>query len=198
MGYRSSWKSRGIKALCLIVGLLVGFGAGFLIQRELRHTKAVTSSTRHKTTSHKTSSTSPAKATSSSTAPAAASKGKVSSSPALPASSATVPSTVPAPPAQGPIAASPAKAMTAYLQSKGLDGTNMSFSVVSLSRSNPGWKVDKGTKANIAPSYFLLHSVPGGWTVVDYGPGFTAAQMTADGAPADLAPTPTSAGAKSQ
>lgn len=194
MGYRSSWKSRGIKALCLIVGLLVGFGAGFLIQRELRHTKAVTSSTRHKTTSHKPSSTSPAKATSSSTAPATASKGTISSSPALPASSATAP----APPAQGPIAASPAKAMTAYLQSKGLDGTNISFSVVSLSKSNPGWKVDKGTKANIAPSYFLLHSVPGGWTVVDYGPGFTAAQMTADGAPADLAPTPTSAGVKSQ
>jgi hypothetical protein len=77
--------------------------------------------------------------------------------------------------------------MTAYMQSKGIDGKNMQFSVVSSSKSDPKWKLDKGVKGSTA-SYFLLKNVTGGWAVIDYGPTFTAAQMAADGAPADLAP----------
>lgn len=77
--------------------------------------------------------------------------------------------------------------MTAYMQEKGIDGANMQFSVVSSSKSDPRWKLDKGVKGSTV-SYFLLKNVTGGWAVIDYGPTFTAPQMTADGAPADLTP----------
>jgi hypothetical protein len=48
--------------------------------------------------------------------------------------------------------------------------------------------LDKGSKPGHKPSYFILHKVKGGWTVVDYGAGFTANRMKADGAPSDLRP----------
>jgi hypothetical protein len=159
------WQRRGIFAACIIIGLAAGFAAGYFIQKQTRKPKA-------------TASTSSTKPKSSSTAPA-------SSATVTPAASSTAPAAAPA--TQGPVAANPVAAMKAYMLAKGINGTNMLFSVVSASKSDPRWKLDKGTLGSTV-SYFLLKNVTGGWAVIDYGPTFTAAQMAADGAPADLAP----------
>lgn len=81
---------------------------------------------------------------------------------------------------------SPAEAMKAYLKSKGIDYSSMSFSVVSESESSPSWKVDVASEEGGKPTYFLLHNV-NGWTVVASGSTLTAAQMKSAGAPNDLA-----------
>jgi len=84
-------------------------------------------------------------------------------------------------------ASSPLEAMSNYLKKKGVNTAGVTFSVASASKIDPNWKLDKGSKAGKQPSYFILHHVNGGWTVVDYGTGFTAARANADGAPSDLA-----------
>lgn len=165
------WKKRGIYAACLIIGLGIGFAGGFYLQKELKKPKTESSS-------EKTSNSSPA-----------------NTSATTPASSSTAPSTLPAQtapaataPAPGPVASTPAQAMREYLTSKGIDGSSMSFAVVSTSRVDPTWKIDKGTRSSGQTMYFLLHNVTGGWSVLDYGPSLTAEQMRVDGAPADLPP----------
>ena len=85
-------------------------------------------------------------------------------------------------------ASTPSQAMTAYLKAKGIDSSSMSFSVASTSSSNPNWKIDQGAESGSSPVFFLLESVNGEWTVVDYGTSFTAAKLKADGAPSDLTP----------
>jgi hypothetical protein len=82
--------------------------------------------------------------------------------------------------------ASPAQAMKAYLKSKGTDYSQMSFSVVSESASDPGWKVDAATGPGSKPVYFLLRGANGTWTVIDSAAVLTAEQMKKRGAPADL------------
>lgn len=85
-------------------------------------------------------------------------------------------------------ASTPAQVLASYLKSKGIDTSGASYSVVSTSTTDPNWKVDKETGSGTQPAYFILHDVNGSWTVVDYGTGFTAAKMKADGAPGDLSP----------
>jgi hypothetical protein len=62
----------------------------------------------------------------------------------------------------------------------------MYFSVVTASKTDPNWKLDKGTKGNTQPLYFVLHHVTGGWAVVEHGTGLTAEKLNAVGAPTDL------------
>lgn len=171
MNKRSKWKTRGILAVCLIAGLIIGFGAGFLVQRELKKPKAKPAST---TTANKKKS--------STTTPESASNKSKSSAP-----ESTVPSSnTSTPAAQLIVASTPAKAITDFLKAKGIDGTNMIFSVVSVSKTDPNWKVDKGAKGSSQPQYFVLHHVSGGWAVVEYGTGLSAEQLSAVGAPSDL------------
>ena len=87
---------------------------------------------------------------------------------------------------KGITAVSPLQAMINYLKKKGVNTAGVTFSVVSVSKTDPNWKLDKGSKSGKQPSYFILHHINGGWTVVDYGTGFTAARAKADGAPSDL------------
>ena len=173
------WQKRGIYAACLILGLGMGFAAGFYVEREFKHKKAASSV---KTSTHaKKSSTSSTKkeASSSSTSSASAEKQSSATSATQTATSAVATQPV-------PIAPTPAQAMREYLETKGISSSGMSFAVVSVSRTDPRWKLDKGTSSRRATLYFLLQNVPGGWVVVDYGETITAEKMRADGAPADL------------
>lgn len=85
-------------------------------------------------------------------------------------------------------ASTPARVMASYLKNKGIDASGASYSVVSTSTTDPNWKLDEETGSGTKPAYFILHNVNGNWAVVDYGTGFTAANIKADGAPGDLSP----------
>lgn len=173
------WQKRGIYAACLILGLAMGFAAGFYIEQELKPKKAISSA---KTGTHaKKSSTSSAKKKASSSATSSASAEKQSS-----ATSATQTATSAVTTQPGPVAPTPAQAMRKYLETKGISSSGMSFAVVQVSKTDPHWKLDKGTSSGKATLYFLLQHVTGGWAVVDYGEALTAEQMKAHGAPADL------------
>lgn len=95
-------------------------------------------------------------------------------------------------------ASSPLEAMENYLKSKGIDTTDLTFEVVSVSKTDPNWKVDKASQTGKPTQYFLVHKVSDGWTVVDYGTSFTATKMKANGAPSDLAPPPKSTSSATQ
>jgi IPT/TIG domain len=86
-------------------------------------------------------------------------------------------------------AASPLPAMQNYLKSKGVDTTGMSFAVVTTSKVDSTWKMDQASGTSQPTAYFLFHKDASGWTIVDYAPDFTAAQLKADGAPSDISPT---------
>ena len=173
------WQKRGIYAACLLLGLGMGFAAGFYVEQELKQ-KKVTSSVKTSTQAKKSSTSSTKKeASSSSTSSATAEKQSSATTAAQTATSAVATQPV-------PIAPTPAQAMREYLETKGISSSGMSFAVVSVSRTDPRWKLDKGTSSRRATLYFLLQNVPGGWVVVDYGETITAEKLRADGAPADL------------
>jgi len=81
---------------------------------------------------------------------------------------------------------SPLPAMMNYLKSNSVDTNGMTFTVVTTSKTDPNWKLDKATGASQGTSYFLLHKDSTGWSIVDYGTKLTAAQLKADGAPKDI------------
>jgi len=83
---------------------------------------------------------------------------------------------------------SPLPAMENFLKSQGIDTTDMSFSVVATSKTDPNWKLDKAVKTGEPTRYFVFHKDTDGWTIVDYGTTFTTDQMKVDGAPRDLKP----------
>ncbi|HEY5527352.1 MAG TPA: IPT/TIG domain-containing protein [Candidatus Anoxymicrobiaceae bacterium] len=93
---------------------------------------------------------------------------------------------------KGFTSSTPLPAMLNYLKTKGIDTAGWSFSVVSTSKTDPNFKIDKGSKSGEASQYFLVFKNSDGWAVIDYGTGFTASQLKADGAPGDLPPTQTS------
>lgn len=171
------WQKRGIYAACVILGLAMGFAAGFYIEREFKHKKA-TSPVKTGTQAKKSSASSTNEEASSS---ATSSAEKQSSE-----TSATQTATSAVTPQPGPVASTPAQAMRKFLQTKGISTSGMSFSVVSVSKADPRWKLDRGTSSGKPTLYFLLHNVTGGWAVVDYGETLTAERMSAAGAPADL------------
>jgi len=53
---------------------------------------------------------------------------------------------------------------------------------------DPNWKLDKAEKTDGTTYYFLFYKTADGWTLIDFGSGFTADQMKIDGAPGDLRP----------
>ena len=78
----------------------------------------------------------------------------------------------------------PMQAMLAFLKSKGQPTTGWTFSVLAVSKSDPGWKIDEGVQAgSTEPRFYLLHKVNGNWQVVAYGTHFNPQQY---GASADL------------
>jgi len=81
---------------------------------------------------------------------------------------------------------SPLPAMMNYLKSKSVDTNGLSFTVVTTSKSDPNWKLDKATRASQDTSYFLFHKESGGWAIVDYGTDLSADQLKLDGAPSDI------------
>ncbi|MBN2168420.1 MAG: hypothetical protein JW738_04190 [Actinobacteria bacterium] len=166
-GY-SRWKKAGIIFLCLIAGLAVGGVAGFMIQREFKSTKA------DKAAEPKPEAEKDAKETTTGETEAGAES-------TVPAAS-TVPSI---PQVTG---SSPAEAIRAFLEALGMDSGGMMFSVVSASKADANWKLDKGVISGQEPIFFIVHYVSGGWTVVDYGTVMTADQIKAAGAPSDLKP----------
>ena len=85
---------------------------------------------------------------------------------------------------------SPLPVMMNYLKSNSVDTTGMSFTVVTTSKKDPNWKVDKATGASQGTSYFLLHKDSAGWSIVDYGTKLTAEELKADGAPSDISAQP--------
>src|SRR5450756_3840 len=173
------WQKRGIYAACLILGLGMGFAAGFYIEREFKHKKAALSI--RDSTHAKKSSTSSTKKEASSSSTSSASAEEQSSATSATQTAASAVATQPA-----PIAPTPAQAMREYLETKGISSSGLSFAVVSVSRTDPRWKLDKGTSSRRATLYFLLQNVPGGWVVVDYGETITAGEMRADGAGAEV------------
>jgi hypothetical protein len=162
----------------VILGLAMGFAAGFYIERELKHKKTTPTA---KTTQAKKSSSSSEKEEASSSATSTSSDAQQSSE-----TSATQSESSAVTPQPGPVASTPAEAMRKFLQTKGISTSGMSFAVVSVSKADPHWKLDKGTRSGKATLYFLLHNVTGGWQVVDYGETLTAERMRVAGAPADL------------
>ena len=88
-------------------------------------------------------------------------------------------------------ASSPLPAMTNYFKSNNVDTAGMTFAVVSTSKSDPNWKIDKATSPSQGTSYFLFHKDGSGWNIVDYGTTLSTAQLKADGAPSDLSTTST-------
>ena len=89
-------------------------------------------------------------------------------------------------------ASTPLPAMTNYLKSIDVDTAGMSYSVVTESKVDPNWKLDKATGSDKTTHYFLFHKDSTGWSIVDYGTSITAAQLKADGAPSDISPTESS------
>jgi hypothetical protein len=87
--------------------------------------------------------------------------------------------------------------MVNYFKANGVDTAVMDFSVVSTSKVDPNWKIDKATGGSQGTSYFLLHKGSGGWDIVDHGTGLTAAQLKADGAPSDIPPAQTAGSSSS-
>lgn len=154
-------------ALCVIVGLAAGFAAGFYVQRELK--------SRSQASKARSESAEQAKAESSAPAVSA------------PAASSSPAST--APPAPLITGSTPAEAMQKYMESQGESSSGMSYSVVSVSKTDDDWKIDKAARAGGPSYYFVLHYTGGAWTIVDYGTGFNAERLAADGAPADLLTT---------
>ncbi|HEY5531107.1 MAG TPA: IPT/TIG domain-containing protein [Candidatus Anoxymicrobiaceae bacterium] len=82
----------------------------------------------------------------------------------------------------------PLPAMLEFLKDRKIDTKGMSFTAVATSKTDPNWKLDKAAKTGGPTYYFLFHKTPAGWTIIDYGSGFTAEQMKIDGAPSDLTP----------
>jgi len=85
---------------------------------------------------------------------------------------------------------SPLPVMMNYLKSNSVDTSGMSFTVVTTSKNDPNWKVDKATGTSQGTSYFLFHKDSAGWSIVDYGTKLTADQLKADGAPSDIPAQP--------
>ena len=83
---------------------------------------------------------------------------------------------------------SPLPAMLEFLENRKIDSEGMSFSVVATSKMDPNWKLDKAEKTDGTTYYFLFYKTADGWTLIDFGSGFTADQMKIDGAPSDLKP----------
>jgi uncharacterized protein (TIGR03437 family) len=82
----------------------------------------------------------------------------------------------------------PLPAMLEFLKNRKVDTKGMTFTAVATSKTDPNWKLDKAAKTGGPTYYFLFHKTPSGWTIVDFGTGFTASQMKTDGAPSDLKP----------
>lgn len=180
-GYRSRWKTAGIIVLCLIFGLALGVGVGFLVQREFGGPKS------DKSSSAKTEAKKQDKEDNSKDSEEAADDKEAKTESGSTVSSTTpAVSTVPAVTVKGK---TPAEAMTAYLKSIGVESNGMMFSVVSASKTDPNWKLDKGVKGG-KTYYFVVHYAGGNWTVATYGLQLTKEVMASVGAPADLAPSP--------
>jgi uncharacterized protein (TIGR03437 family) len=82
----------------------------------------------------------------------------------------------------------PLPAMLEFLKNRKVDTTGMTFTAVATSKTDPTWKLDKAEKAGGPTYYFLFHKTVDGWTLIDFGTGFTAEEMRIDGAPSDLKP----------
>jgi uncharacterized protein (TIGR03437 family) len=86
------------------------------------------------------------------------------------------------------IGSTPLPAILEFLKNRKVDTKGMSFTAVATSKTDPNWKLDKATQTGGPTYYFLFHKTPSGWTIIDFGSGFTAEQMKIDGAPSDLKP----------
>jgi hypothetical protein len=85
----------------------------------------------------------------------------------------------------------PVDAIEAYAKAKGMDVSDWTFSVYSLSKSDSNWKIDQGSKSGQVQDMFLLHYADNKWTVVADAKSFTQADLAKYGAPSDLvAPEP--------
>jgi len=82
----------------------------------------------------------------------------------------------------------PLPAMLEFLKNRKVDSKGMSFTAVAASKVDPTWKLDKAAKTGGPTYYFLFRKTADGWTIIDFGSGFTADQMRIDGAPGDLKP----------
>lgn len=82
----------------------------------------------------------------------------------------------------------PLPAMLEFLKNRKIDTKDMTFSVVATSKIDPSWKLDKAEKEGEPTYYFLFRETADGWTLIDFGTGFTAEQMRTVGAPSDLKP----------
>lgn len=87
-------------------------------------------------------------------------------------------------------AANPSDAMAAYFKSKDIAASSMTYEVVTTSASDPNWKIDIASEPSGDKTYFLLHNVNDGWTVVEAGSALTAEKMKSVGAPSDLKAVP--------
>ncbi len=82
----------------------------------------------------------------------------------------------------------PLPAMLEFLKNRKVDTKGMTFTAVATSKADPTWKLDKAAKTGGPTYYFLFRKTSDGWTIIDFGSGFTADQMRIDGAPGDLKP----------
>jgi uncharacterized protein (TIGR03437 family) len=82
----------------------------------------------------------------------------------------------------------PLPAMLEFLKNRKIDTKGMTFTVMATSKVDPTWKLDKAAKSGGPTYYFLFRKTTDGWTIVDFGTGFTTEQMRTDGAPSDLKP----------
>ena len=82
----------------------------------------------------------------------------------------------------------PLPAILEFLKNRKVDTKGMSVTVVATSKVDPTWKLDKAAKTGGPTYYFLFRKTTDGWTIIDFGSGFTADQMRIDGAPSDLKP----------
>jgi hypothetical protein len=82
----------------------------------------------------------------------------------------------------------PLPAMLEFLKSRKVVTKGLTFTAVATSKTDPTWKLDKAVASDGTTYYFLFHKTKDGWTIKDFGTGFTADQMKIVGAPGDLKP----------
>ena len=80
----------------------------------------------------------------------------------------------------------PVAAMEAFLKMNGVDPSGMTFTVYSVSKSDPTWKIDQADKGGQLYNQFLLHQMKGDWTVVAEAKSFSTDDLKKYEAPSDL------------
>lgn len=80
----------------------------------------------------------------------------------------------------------PLPAMLEFLKNRKIDTTGMTFEVVTTSKLDPEWKLDRAVAPDGETYYFLFRKTSDGWTIKEFGTTLTRKQMRTVGCPDDV------------